>query len=141
MLVILKLVAAVVLGVLCGGVVNSGIVIIGPKLIPPPPGVDMTTVAGITAALPQLEAKHFAAPFLAHAMGTLVGAAVAGLLTVSHRPVVSYSVGALFLAGGIAASRMIPAPTTFVALDLLVAYLPMAWLGLFIADRLKPRAG
>jgi hypothetical protein len=35
---------------------------------------------------------------------------------------------------------MIPAPTWFIALDLLAAYLPMAWLGLLLADRLKPRS-
>jgi hypothetical protein len=30
---------------------------------------------------------------------------------------------------------MIPAPTWFIALDLLAAYLPMAWLGIQIGDR------
>lgn len=35
---------------------------------------------------------------------------------------------------------MIPAPKWFIALDLVAAYLPMAWLGLSIANRLKPEA-
>ena len=42
---------------------------------------------------------------------------------------VALVIGAVFLAGGIAASRMIPAPAWFVTLDLLGAYVPMAWLG------------
>lgn len=33
---------------------------------------------------------------------------------------------------------MIPAPTWFIALDLVVAYIPMAWLGLTLANRIKP---
>jgi hypothetical protein len=32
---------------------------------------------------------------------------------------------------------MIPAPAWFIALDLLFAYLPMAWLGIHIGTRLK----
>jgi hypothetical protein len=32
---------------------------------------------------------------------------------------------------------MIPAPTWFVALDLLVAYFPMAWLGIQVSTRKK----
>lgn len=136
----MKLALAVLVGLVCGSVVNMGIVIAGPMLIPPPPGADMTTAEGLAAAMPLLEPKHFASPFLAHALGTVVGACVAALIATSRRAVVAYAVGALFLAGGIAASRMIPAPTWFIALDLLVAYLPMAWLGLRLAERLKPAA-
>jgi len=54
----------------------------------------------------------------------------------------AWVVGALGLAGGIAAARMIPAPTWFVVLDLVVAYLPMAWLGGLLAaggGRAEPR--
>jgi TRAP-type mannitol/chloroaromatic compound transport system permease large subunit len=135
----LKLALALFVGLLCGSVVNMGIITLGPMVIPPPAGADMMTAEGIAAAMPLLEPKHFIAPFLAHALGTLVGAIVAALLAPSFRAVLAYAVGVLFLAGGIAASMMIPAPSWFIALDLVVAYIPMAWLGLRIADRLKPR--
>ena len=36
-----------------------------------------------------------------------------------------------------AASFMIPAPTWFIALDLLAAYIPMAWLGIRMGTHLK----
>jgi hypothetical protein len=36
---------------------------------------------------------------------------------------------------------MIPAPVWFIALDLIVAYLPMAWLATVIGARLRPGAG
>ena len=89
----------------------------------------MTTVEGLTAAMPRLEAKHFVFPFLAHALGTLVAALVAVLIAVSHKMKIAFGIGGLFLVGGIAASMMIPAPAWFIALDLVVAYIPMAWIG------------
>ena len=47
------------------------------------------------------------------------------------------AIGAVFMAGGIAASFMIPAPIWFIVLDLVAAYLPMVWLGLTVAERLR----
>jgi hypothetical protein len=131
---------ALLVGLFIGGMVNMALVTLGPKLIAPPPGVDMTTAEGLTAGISLLEPKHYIMPFLAHAVGTLVAALIGALLAVSHRRVVAYVIGVAFLCGGIAASSMIPAPTWFIALDLVAAYIPMAWLGLFIANRIKPGA-
>ncbi|MDM7924071.1 MAG: hypothetical protein QUS14_17430 [Pyrinomonadaceae bacterium] len=126
---------AVIAGLVVGGIVNMGIVIAGPMIIPPPAGADMTTAEGLKAAMPLLEAKHFTAPFLAHALGTLVGAAVAALISVSHKFTVAMIVGVVTLLGGIAAATMIPAPMWFIALDLIAAYIPMAWIGWKLAGR------
>src|SRR5512133_232785 len=127
---------AIVLGLaICGGV-NMALVMLRPSLIAPPPGADMTTVEGLTASMHLLEPKHFLMPFPAHAIGTLVGALSGALIADSRRAFVAYVVGAFFLCGGIAASIMIPAPAWFKVLDLAVAYLPMAWLGLTFANRL-----
>jgi hypothetical protein len=68
-----------------------------------------------------------------------VGALAAYLIAAGYRARIACVVGAVFLCGGVAASFMIPAPAWFVALDLLAAYLPMAWLGIRIGDRMKPR--
>ncbi len=68
-------------------------------------------------------------PFLAHAVGTLTGALAAYLIAATYRAQMAYVIGAVFLCGGVAASFMIPAPIWFIALDLLAACLPMAWLG------------
>lgn len=134
----LKTALALIAGIVIGSVVNMGLVMAGPMLIASPAGVDMTTAEGIKAALPLLEARHFVSPYLAHAVGTLAGAIAGAVMAGTRRTFVAYAVGTLFLAGGIAASRMIPAPMWFVALDLVTAYLPMAWLGLNIANRVKP---
>lgn len=119
----------IVVGLVLGSVVNMAFVTLSTSVIAPPPGADMTTVEGLTAAMPLLEAKHFLFPFLAHALGTLVAALVAALIASSHKMRIAMGIGGLFLVGGIAASMMIPAPSWFIALDLIVAYLPMAWIG------------
>ncbi len=134
----LRTVLAVVVGIIVGGIVNMALIALGPMVIPPPPGTDMTTAEGLEAAMPLLTPKHFVMPFLAHALGTLAGALAGAAMAVTHRSRVAYIVGFVFLAGGLAAVAMIPAPTWFIALDLIVAYLPMAWLGLSLANRLKP---
>lgn len=126
---VVRNILAVVAGFVAGSVVNMAIVMVGPRIIPPPAGVDMSTVESIRASAHLLAPRHFVFPFLAHAVGTLAGAAVAARIAASGRNVCALVVGVLFLAGGIAAAFMIPAPAWFIALDLVAAYLPMAWLG------------
>ena len=127
---LLRCVLAVVLGLVVGSVVNMALVMAGGHVIAPPAGADLTTAAGLQAAMPLLQLRHFVFPFLAHALGTLVGAWVAARLAVSYHMVLALVVGLFFLAGGYMAVRMIPnAPLWFDVLDLVVAYVPMAWLG------------
>jgi hypothetical protein len=76
-------------------------------------------------------------PFRAHAVGTLAGALAAYLIAATYNAPIAYVIGAVFLCGGVAASFMIPAPAWFIALDLLVAYLPMAWLAIQIGRRVR----
>lgn len=80
-------------------------------------------------------------PFLAHALGTFAGALIAYFLAASFKTQLSFGIGMLFLAGGIASCFMIPAPTWFMALDLVVAYLPMVWLASFIGARIQRGRG
>jgi len=134
---LLRNILAVIAGIAIGGVVNSALITLSPSLIPPPPGVDVTTAEGLAKAIHLFEPRHFIMPFLAHALGTLVGALAAYLIAASYNARIAYAIGVLFLCGGVAASFMIPAPTWFIALDLLAAYLPMAWLAVQIGARLK----
>lgn len=133
-----RTVLALVVGLAIGGGVNMALILAGPSLIPPPSGVDMTTTEGLQAGIHLLEPKHFVMPFLAHALGTLVGALVGALIAGANRSLVAYAIGGLFFCGGVAASMMIPAPAWFIVLDLVAAYLPMAWLGLSLAKRTRP---
>jgi len=119
---------AVIVGILAGGVVNMGIITLGPMVIPSPPGVDMSTMEGIAAAMPLMQAKHFLVPFLAHALGSFVGALVAALIAVSHKMGIALGIGAFTMLGGIIAALMIPAPLWFEAVDIIFAYIPTAWI-------------
>ena len=73
---------------------------------------------------------------MAWTLGTLAGALTAYLIAATYRASLAYGIGAVFLSGGVAASFMIPAPAWFIALDLLAAYLPMAWWSVQIGRRL-----
>jgi hypothetical protein len=130
---------AVVAGAVVGGMVNMGLIVAGSKLLPPPSGVDVNDVASIDAHIGEYSVAQLLSPFAAHALGTLAGALVAALVAPESRLRVALTVGLLFLAGGIMAVSMIPsAPLWFDALDLVVAYVPMALLGARIAARLRP---
>ncbi len=138
MKVILRNVLAVIAGFVLGSIVNMSLVTAGPHVFALPPGVDMNDMNSLKSLAHLMQPKNFVFPFLAHALGTLVGALTAHLIAASHRPVFAYTIGMLNLAGGIAASFMIPAPAWFIALDLLVAYIPMAWLASKLARPLRP---
>lgn len=138
MATIVRNILAVVIGLMAGGLVNMGLVTLGPKIFPPPAGADLTTAEGLQAAMPLLEPVHFVFPFLAHALNAFVGALVVYLMASSRREQLPWIVGGLTLLGGIAACAMIPAPLWFEALDLIVAYLPMTWLAIRVGAKLKP---
>ena len=135
----LRMLLAVVVGFVLGSVVNMALVMLSGKVIPPPAGADITTMEGLKASLHLFEPKHFLFPFLAHALGTFIGALVACLLAPGRSAIPAYIVGGLFLLGGIANTFMLPAPVWFNAMDLLLAYLPAAWLGQVIAHRISRR--
>lgn len=135
---IVRNVLAIVLGFVAGSIVNMGLVVGGTALVPPPEGMNPMDAESVKAHIHLFTPANFAVPFLAHALGTLVGALVAFLVAATRRSLFAFIVGGLFLVGGIAAAFMIPAPGWFLALDILVAYLPMAWLATAIGDRLRP---
>jgi hypothetical protein len=136
MLNVLRNVLAVLVGLVIGSCVNMALVTLSPSLIPPPAGVDVSNAESLAKAIHLFEPRHFIMPFLAHALGTLAGAFTAYLIAARHKAVFAYVIGAVFLCGGVAASFMIPAPAWFIALDLLAAYLPMAWLGRWLGARI-----
>lgn len=132
---ILKNVLAVIADFVAGSIVNMGLVTLGPMLIPPPEGADLTTMEGLEAAMPLMETKHFLMPFLAHALGTLVGAFVAAKIATTRKMAFALGIGGLFLLGGLTNVFLLPSPMWFNALDLVVAYVPMALIGGKLANR------
>ncbi len=133
--VTVRIILACLAGIVAGSAVNMAIVTIGPMVVPPPPGVDVSDAEALARGIHLFEPRHFVAPFLAHALGTLIGAFVAFWVVPARGPLAAFVVGGFFFVGGVAASSMIPAPGWFIALDLLGAYLPMAYLGAVLGRR------
>ncbi len=125
----LRNVLAVVAGVVVGGAVNMALISVSGSVIPLPEGVDPADMESLKANIDRFEPRHFLMPFLAHALGTLVGAFLAARLAASRRTALALGIGVFFLFGGVANAFLLPAPVWFLAADLLLAYLPMAWIG------------
>lgn len=126
---ILKNCLAFVLGAFSAMMLNGLLVQLGGRIIPPPDGTNLSTPEGIKAAMHLLEPKHFLFPFLAHALGTLVGALVCVLMAATQKLPLALGIAALHMVGGVMMVFMVPAPLWFDVLDLGLAYLPMGWLG------------
>lgn len=122
-------VLAVVIGAVACIFLNGMLLGLLMKAIPPPQGFDPNDMATYRLLGP----KHLMSPFIAHAVPSFIGGLLAALIAASRKMTFALVVGGLHLLGGIAAAFMIPAPAWFVVLDLVVAYLPMAWLGAKVA--------
>ncbi|MBD3723943.1 MAG: hypothetical protein IE891_03975 [Flavobacteriaceae bacterium] len=126
---LLRNILAVIVGAIIGSIVNGALISVSGKVIPPPDGADVTTFEGLKSSIHLFEPKHFIFPFLAHAIGTLIGALIAYKIAVGNKLRTAMIVGVLFLIGGISNCFLLPAPFWFMAVDVLFAYIPMAYLG------------
>ena len=126
---IVRNVLAVITGIVLGSVVNMGIIMLQNSFIALPEGVDVTNTESLQSSMHLFEPKHFIFPFLAHAIGTLVGAYLSVRIAASHKMYFALGIGIFFLIGGISMVFMMPAPIWFIVVDLSLAYIPMSWLG------------
>ncbi|SNR70527.1 hypothetical protein [Lutibacter flavus] len=124
-----KNILAVIVGLIIGSAINMGIISISGAIIPPPNGADVTTMEGLKETMHLFEPKHFIFPFLAHALGTFFGALITALIAANYKLKFALSIGVLFLIGGITNVFLLPSPTWYTIVDLIGAYIPMAWLG------------
>jgi hypothetical protein len=133
---ILKRTIVIILSIFIGAQVNGAFLTLGTNLIPPPEGCNLNTMDGLKAAVPFLEAKHYLFPFLAHAIGTLISAVLITRFLKSQQVLFSMMAGILFLLAGVSMVIMLPeTPIWFVLVDLIGAYIPMAYFGNRIARR------
>ncbi len=126
---------AVIAGIVIGSIVNFALIMVNMAMMPA--GTDFSTPEGVNAAMANLQPINFVIIFAAHALGTLVGAMVATLIAASHKLPMALVVGVFFLIGGIYAAATINAPFMFEAADILLAYIPMAWIGYKLAGMVK----
>ncbi|NNK10941.1 MAG: hypothetical protein HKP08_06320 [Flavobacteriaceae bacterium] len=126
---ILRNVLAVIAGLVLGSAVNMFFISLNGRVISLPEGADVSTMEGLKESMSLFEPKHFIFPFLAHAIGTLIGAYFAAKIAATKKMLFAMVVAIGFLIGGIMNVISLPAPAWFSTLDLVVAYIPMGWLG------------
>ena len=124
---IVKNILAVAAGLISGSLINMGIIMVSGSISPPPAGADLTTSEGLKASMHLFGPENFIFPFLAHALGTFAGAALAALIATSHKMKFALAIGVIFLLGGIYMVFILPSPLWFTFVDLLGAYIPMAF--------------
>lgn len=126
-------VLAVISGVVVGSLVNMGLINIGPFVVPLPEGADVSTMENLRDSMKMFTPVNFLFPFLAHALGTLSGAFIAAKVAASRPMAFAIGIGVFFLIGGAMMVGMLGGPMWFNVTDLLLAYIPMAFLGGFLA--------
>lgn len=129
---------AIILGWIAGSFVNMSLVNAGHRVFPIE-GIDVSNLKELAAAMSHLDFHYFIFPFLAHALGTLTGAFLTAIIASNHKMQFAFSIGVLFLIGGIIMCFLIPAPIWFIVIDILIAYIPMAWIGGRIAQKISKR--
>ena len=117
-----------VTGLLMGALINIALIYLFLTIFPLPSGVELTEKS-LSENIHRFEFKHFVAPFMGHAGGTLIGAWISSKIMVSNRWIGALIIGLFFLIGGFMEVSARPTPTWFAVVDLGLAYLPMAWLG------------
>ena len=132
---IIRNILAVVFGILIGSIANMGVLTLGHALMPPPAGFDGSSMEGVASTIHLLAPIDFIVPFLAHSAGTFAGVLCAMFIAATSRKTVALILGILFLIGGVVANVMIPAPIWFRLIDVVVAYIPMAFLAQKISGR------
>lgn len=118
---------AVIIGLFVGSIANMSILLMSSSVIPAPHGADVTTMEGLKATMHLFEPKHFIFPFVAHALGTFAGAATTALIAANNKMRLAIAIGAFFLLGGIVNVCTLPSPIWYNVIDLVFAYLPMAY--------------
>ena len=134
---LIKNILAIVVGFIVGSIVNMGLVNLGPMVIPLPDGADVSTMEALEQSMKVFTPINFLFPFLAHALGTLIGAFVAAKLAGSHHLKFAMVIGVLFFLGGAMMVNMIGGPLWFNVTDLVLAYIPMAYFGGKLASKSK----
>lgn len=128
-----KNIIVVIVGLLVGGIINGGLISIGSSIIPAPEGVDMNSMEGLKQAMPLLQPMNLIFPFLAHALGVLVGAFIVAKFSETNKFNFAMLIGVLFLLAEITMVVLVGGPLWFIVLDLVGAYFSMAWLGYKLA--------
>ncbi len=109
-------------GIIVGMISNICLIILGSFIIVAPHNMNPMDATNWSLV-------YFIFPFLAHSLGTLMGAVVASKISKNNSILVPMFVGLYFLFGGMYMAFIMPAPLWFLLCDLTLCYIPMALIG------------
>ena len=133
----IRSILAVFAGIMVGSTCNMGLIQLGNYLVELPEGIIPNSMESLEENIHKFSFIHFVFPFLAHALGTFVGAVVVALIDGKRSHLTVYVISLLFFVGGLMMVIQLPAPFLFEFVDLVFAYFPMAWLGLTVVRYVK----
>ena len=126
--------AAIVAGVIGGGIVVSLIQMVSSLIYPPPEGLDLADQEQLANWIESLPVGAFVLVAVAHGMGATFGGMICAALIPVRWMIGPLIVGVLFLVLGIVNATMVPHPSWFLPIDLML-YLPCAWIGGLMPQR------
>ena len=135
---ILKLIAAVFVGLMIGVIVIFIIETLGHSLYPPPPGIDLTNSDAMAEIIQQAPVGALLFVILAYAIGSFVGGAVTHLIGRFPKQIDALITGLILLIFGAYNLINIPHPLWMVILGLL-CFLPSAYFGGWVVRRKNKR--
>ena len=134
---ILRNILVVIGGIIIGMIVNMAVVQLSFNIVELPDGMDPMDPDSFQEHAHKLPMMAWVLALFAHGLGTLAGAWFISLFVTTKEKIFALAVGFFFMLGGIMNLSMIPHPDWFGPVDLIVAYIPMALLGYFIAMQMK----
>jgi hypothetical protein len=119
----------VVLSLVFGSLINGLIIYIAPLIIKYPVGVSFATEESTIQSMKLLHPIHFIIPFVAHALGIFISTLLMAIYVKNNFLKLAIFISVLYLFAGVLNVIMYPSPIWFIVLDLVVAYIPIGYLG------------
>ncbi len=135
-----KRILSVVLGLICAMIIISGMEMLNSLFYAPPKGMNFEDPAVMRAMMAALPVTAFLLVLLGFILGTFVGALVAALVHKSGSLVPAIVVGVILMVANAANLYLLQHPLWFAVLSTAV-YLPMAYLGGIVGNRLVKQKG
>jgi small-conductance mechanosensitive channel len=130
-----KRILSVVLGLICAFIIISLMEMLNSLFYTPPKGIDYKDPQAVRAMMEALPVSAFMLVLLGYILGTLAGAIVTTVIHRSGSLLPAFIVGILLMAANAANLYWLHHPTWFAVISMAV-YLPMAYLGGLIGNRL-----
>lgn len=130
---ILRNVLAIIGGFATGMIVIMVMHSLLAKVVPLPEGIDFEDPESFKRNIHLFTSTDFILATVVHALGTLAAAFVAAKIVLNNKMMFGIVMGVFFLVFGVMNAMELGAPTWATAMDLLLAYIPMGWLGAKLA--------